>query len=222
MLRTFAQRVAVRGLDAVVVRGRAASSPVVRSFASAVDRARRWVGLDRVPLRAPLPPWPEEVPDPPMWDSERKRLEKWYADMGYGKLGPGAVPVRDEPEAPPDDGASNDRPARHSLPVLGDGPRSPFADDAVVPEALTAEGEPLTGDDLVAAVRRVLETCRPLVQADGGDLELLDVTGDVVRVRLTGNCVGCPSAQVTLQQGIERRIRAALPQIRAVEAAAPA
>ena len=71
----------------------------------------------------------------------------------------------------------------------------------------------LEGEALVAAVREVLDECRPLVQADGGDIELLDVQREVVHVQLTGNCIGCPSSQATLKQGIERRLRARIPQI---------
>jgi len=73
--------------------------------------------------------------------------------------------------------------------------------------------ERLEGDALVARVRDVLDECRPLVQADGGDIELLDVIGDVVHIQLTGNCIGCPSSQATLRQGIERRLRARIPQL---------
>jgi Fe-S cluster biogenesis protein NfuA len=58
-----------------------------------------------------------------------------------------------------------------------------------------------------------------MLQADGGDVELVEVTEDgVVRVRLTGACGGCPMAQVTLSQGIERRLRDAVPELKAVEA----
>lgn len=98
---------------------------------------------------------------------------------------------------------------RRRLPVLHP-ERSPFEglgfDDGEV-------SEQLEGDALVARVREVLDECRPLVQADGGDIELLDVQGDTVHVQLTGNCIDCPSSQATLQQGIERRLRARIPQI---------
>jgi Fe-S cluster biogenesis protein NfuA len=58
-----------------------------------------------------------------------------------------------------------------------------------------------------------------MLQADGGDVELVDVTEDgVVKVRLTGACGGCPMAQITLKQGIERRLREAVPELKAVEA----
>lgn len=93
--------------------------------------------------------------------------------------------------------------------------RSPFEALLEDPDA-AADATPLEGEALVARVREVLETCRPLVQADGGDIELLDVTTDTVSVRLTGNCIGCPSSQATLKQGIERRLRQQIPQIKAI------
>lgn len=76
--------------------------------------------------------------------------------------------------------------------------------------------EALEGDALVARVREVLELCRPMIQQDGGDVELLDIQDDVVHVALTGNCIGCPSSQATLKQGIERRLKQAIPQIKSI------
>ena len=73
------------------------------------------------------------------------------------------------------------------------------------------------GGSLIDRVRRVLEMIRPAVQADGGDLELVDITPDnQVRIRLHGACVGCPSSNVTLQVGIERNLREYVPEIRGV------
>jgi rhodanese-related sulfurtransferase/Fe-S cluster biogenesis protein NfuA/glutaredoxin len=101
-------------------------------------------------------------------------------------------------------------PQRRHLPVLHP-EKSPFEGLAVADAGGVSEG--LEGDALVARVREVLDECRPLVQADGGDIELLDVQGGVVHLRLTGNCVGCPSSQATLKQGIERRLKSRIPQI---------
>lgn len=68
-------------------------------------------------------------------------------------------------------------------------------------------------------VARVLELIRPAIQSDGGDVELVEVTADgTVRIRLHGACVGCPSSDVTLQMGIERNLRAYVPEVRGVEA----
>ena len=57
------------------------------------------------------------------------------------------------------------------------------------------------------------------MQADGGDIELIDVTEDgIVKVRLVGACSGCPGAQMTLQMGVERVLKARVPEVKAVEA----
>lgn len=92
--------------------------------------------------------------------------------------------------------------------------RSPF--EAMLDEPGDAGGPPLEGDALVARVREVLDECRPMIQQDGGDIELLDIQGDVVHVQLTGNCIGCPSSQATLRQGIERRLRSRIPQLKGI------
>jgi len=69
-------------------------------------------------------------------------------------------------------------------------------------------------------VREALEKVRPALQADGGDVELVEVTEDgIVRVRLQGACVGCPMSQMTLKNGIERILMEEVPGIKAVEAA---
>ncbi|MEM0983602.1 MAG: NifU family protein [Planctomycetota bacterium] len=68
-------------------------------------------------------------------------------------------------------------------------------------------------------VAQVIERIRPAVQSDGGDLELVEVSDTgVVRVRLHGACVGCPSASMTLKVGIERNLREHVPEVTAVEA----
>lgn len=60
----------------------------------------------------------------------------------------------------------------------------------------------------------VLDQIRPLAQADGGDIELVDVDADgVVSVRLKGACIGCPSAAITLTLGIERNIKEQIPEV---------
>jgi Fe-S cluster biogenesis protein NfuA len=67
-------------------------------------------------------------------------------------------------------------------------------------------------------VEQVLENIRPYIQGDGGDIELVDVTDGVVQIRLAGACVGCMHSMMTLQVGIERMLKEALPEIKAVEA----
>jgi Fe-S cluster biogenesis protein NfuA len=67
-------------------------------------------------------------------------------------------------------------------------------------------------------VQEVLDKVRPGLQADGGDVELVEVTDDgTVKVRLTGACGGCPMATMTLKMGIERAIKNELPDIKKVE-----
>ncbi len=67
-------------------------------------------------------------------------------------------------------------------------------------------------------VEEAMKSIRPLLQADGGDVELVEVTEDgVVKVRLTGACGGCPMSQITLSRGIEMRLKAAVPEVTRVE-----
>jgi Fe-S cluster biogenesis protein NfuA len=61
-------------------------------------------------------------------------------------------------------------------------------------------------------VQAVLDRVRPFMQADGGDIELVDVDGNSAEVRLTGMCAGCPSAHMTLYLGIETAIREEVPE----------
>ena len=67
-------------------------------------------------------------------------------------------------------------------------------------------------------VEKVINRIRPAVQMDGGDIQLVDIVDGVVKVRLIGACVGCPSSTMTLKMGIERAIRAEVPEIISVEA----
>ena len=70
-----------------------------------------------------------------------------------------------------------------------------------------------------AKVREALEQVRPMLQADGGDVEFVGIEGKVVKVKLQGHCAGCPMAQMTLQQGIETRVKEAVPEVEAVVSA---
>jgi len=68
-------------------------------------------------------------------------------------------------------------------------------------------------------VEKVIEQLRPMVQSDGGDLELVNVTEQgVVTIRLHGSCSGCASSTTTLKNGIERYLRFKLPFISQVHA----
>ncbi len=66
-------------------------------------------------------------------------------------------------------------------------------------------------------VQEAINIVRPNLQADGGDVELVDVSGDgVVKVKLTGACHGCPMSQMTLKMGIEKIIKQQVPGIKEV------
>lgn len=67
-------------------------------------------------------------------------------------------------------------------------------------------------------VEAALNKIRPMLQADGGDVELVEVEGGVVKVRLQGACAGCPMSQMTLKNGIERILKEKIPEIESVEA----
>ena len=71
---------------------------------------------------------------------------------------------------------------------------------------------------MLEKVQEVINTIRPRLQADGGDIELVDVNEGVVKVRLQGACHGCPGAQMTLKLGVERLLREKIPEIKTVEA----
>jgi len=71
--------------------------------------------------------------------------------------------------------------------------------------------------ELRLKVEKALEKVKPALQADGGDVELVDVTADgIVKVRLTGACHGCPMSQITLQMGINRTLKNEIPEIKEV------
>jgi Fe-S cluster biogenesis protein NfuA len=61
-------------------------------------------------------------------------------------------------------------------------------------------------------IERVLDRVRPLLRADGGDIELVSIEGNSAAVRLTGVCADCPSAFMTLQVGVEAALRQELPE----------
>jgi Fe-S cluster biogenesis protein NfuA len=66
-------------------------------------------------------------------------------------------------------------------------------------------------------VEATLDKIRPSLQADGGDVELVEVTPDgVVKLKLTGACGGCPMSQMTLKMGIEKELRREVPEVKEV------
>ena len=79
--------------------------------------------------------------------------------------------------------------------------------------------EPDTENSVFLRVGNVLSQIRPAIQADGGDVELIEVTDDgLVRVRFHGACVGCPSSAMTLKAGLEHSLRERIPEVTRVEA----
>ncbi len=73
------------------------------------------------------------------------------------------------------------------------------------PRALTIEN-----------VERVLDELRPYLMADGGNVEIVEIDGPTVKVRLQGACGSCPSSTMTLKMGIERKLREAIPEVNEV------
>jgi len=68
-------------------------------------------------------------------------------------------------------------------------------------------------------VEKALAKVRPSLQADGGDVQLIEVTPEgIVKVKLTGACKGCPMSEITLKMGIEKHIRKEVPEIKEVVA----
>jgi len=87
---------------------------------------------------------------------------------------------------------------------------------AAAPEASTAD----TGTDAndpraltLENVERTLDELRPYLMADGGNVEVVEIYGPIVKVRLQGACGSCPSSTMTLKMGIERKLREAIPEV---------
>lgn len=84
-------------------------------------------------------------------------------------------------------------------PMTTDTATSPSTSD---PRALTLEN-----------VERTLDELRPYLMADGGNVEVVEIDGPIVKVRLQGACGSCPSSTMTLKMGIERKLREAIPEV---------
>jgi Fe-S cluster biogenesis protein NfuA len=76
----------------------------------------------------------------------------------------------------------------------------------------------VSSSSLRARVEQALERLRPAIQADGGDIELVEVDGPIARVKMLGACGGCPMSVMTLKAGIEAAVVEAVPEITSVEA----
>ena len=74
---------------------------------------------------------------------------------------------------------------------------------------LTADPRALT----IENVERVLDELRPYLMADGGNVEVVEIDGPIVKVRLQGACGSCPSSTMTLKMGIERKLRESIPEV---------
>jgi Fe-S cluster biogenesis protein NfuA len=66
-------------------------------------------------------------------------------------------------------------------------------------------------------VQQELDKIRPMLQADGGDVEFVDFEDGIVKVRLTGACAGCPMSQMTIKNGVEKRLKEQIPEVQSVE-----
>ena len=66
-------------------------------------------------------------------------------------------------------------------------------------------------------VKKAIEEIRPLLQADGGDVELVEVKDGIAKIRLKGACSGCPMAKMTIRMGIEKRLKEKIPQLKGIE-----
>ena len=70
---------------------------------------------------------------------------------------------------------------------------------------------------MIERVEKALDKIRPALQADGGNIELVDVVDGVVKVKLVGACAGCPGAQMTLKMGVEKALKEEIPEVKSVE-----
>jgi Fe-S cluster biogenesis protein NfuA len=73
-------------------------------------------------------------------------------------------------------------------------------------------------DSIQKRVQDALDEIRPQIQMDGGDVELVSIENQTVKVRLVGHCAGCPMSQMTLKNGVEAHVKDRVPEIQKVEA----
>lgn len=76
-------------------------------------------------------------------------------------------------------------------------------------DTITSDPQALT----IENVERTLDELRPYLMADGGNVEVVEIDGPIVKVRLQGACGSCPSSTMTLKMGIERKLREAIPEV---------
>ncbi|WP_017611789.1 NifU family protein [Nocardiopsis salina] len=104
--------------------------------------------------------------------------------------------------------------------ALTDGVLDRIADDEQVSALLLLHG--LHPDDVHTRIERALDRVRPYMGSHGGDVSLVEVDGGLVRLRMLGNCQGCPSSNATLELAVEGAVRAAAPEIEDIECDATA
>ncbi len=92
-----------------------------------------------------------------------------------------------------------------------DSPSSPTPTTEATSETTALANDPraLTMEN----VERTLDEVRPYLMADGGNVEVVEIDGPIVKVRLQGACGSCPSSTMTLKMGIERKLREAIPEV---------
>jgi len=78
------------------------------------------------------------------------------------------------------------------------------------------EQQETQSDPLKQKVQEVIESLRPALQMDGGDMEFVGLEEGTVMLRLTGACAGCPMSTMTLKMGIEARLKEVIPEIKGV------
>jgi Fe-S cluster biogenesis protein NfuA len=77
---------------------------------------------------------------------------------------------------------------------------------------------PITENDILQKVETSLDTIRPYLNADGGDIKVVEITDDmIVKVKLLGACESCPMSFMTMKAGVEQSIKNAIPEIRGIE-----
>ena len=78
------------------------------------------------------------------------------------------------------------------------------------------KGRPMSTETMALTlenVEKVLDELRPFLMADGGNVEVVEIDGPIVKVRLQGACGSCPSSTMTLKMGIERKMRESIPEV---------
>jgi Fe-S cluster biogenesis protein NfuA len=151
-------------------------------------------------------------------------MEEGVCPRGRGRGGREAL-ARREREGIPEDGLREPADVLSPRETTGGEGLTPRIDQQTPVTTTTrhSRGQERTNeeDDTVEEkVKQALDEIRPNLQADGGDVEFVEVSEDgVVKVRLQGACAGCPMSQMTLKQGIETFLKEKVPEVTSVESA---